>query len=102
MPRFDGLYLSPAGSHCRWLRFWPDRALLSATTTPASAAHVATWLRTDNTAPHHQRGRWSKRGTVLRLEQAWKLGAEDHQATGEGSEEGDVLRVTWTNPALRK
>src|SRR4051794_33041987 len=102
MPRFDGLYFYSRDGYSHWLRFWPDRAVMSATTTPAGAAQIASWLRMSNPDPWHPRGRWTKRGKALRFNEAWEDEGETSEVTNVAAEEGDVLSVAWTNARLGK
>lgn len=86
--RFDGLYVCVVSDrYAEWFRFDPRGTVLTATTTPASARQVATWLRPSSA--HASKGAWVLDGARLTLDATSTAGRVDY----DGLAAGDTLRL---------
>ena len=85
--RFDGLYrAAPSQAYGKYLRFFEDGSVVSASSTSEPAA-VAKWL----TETHENRGTWSREEGVLRFTCTGPSGTVDYE--GEVLASGLQLRV---------
>jgi hypothetical protein len=84
--RFDGLYVHASSEGVlTWFRFYPDGVVVSASTTAATPAQVARWLRRGH--PHSSSGQWRLDEERLTFDATCSAGTVEYS----GDAYGDTL-----------